>query len=390
MSPVLTAPVRLSVPGPSLRRATLAALSVLGVGLGGCGPTLVNFDPNNAVSIDVRPVEGQKVFCPGATFQVEVLAKLQSGSQCSSTDRNVGCQGQKDAVINPTMIRLEGSTGKRTGDLEKFMWSPPADIFETADTGLVLRAWLEKQVEGQYQKSPVGESELVPVYQCRMGDSFSASSGAPGPDISIAVTSLKTPYYADAALIRVDAQGSRLYYISPSPEQPVHITTYGGDGPAGAQGKAGEKGEDGRAAPSGSPACTRGEAGRDGQDGGPGGPGGDGGPGGNILIQVDKSAGSSLLSRIVAESRGGGPGAAGRGGDGGPGGRGGDGVTGPNCSDVKGQDGRAGRAGQSGQAGRPGQSGPAPTVKMAARQSLFVDEMTTIQRIESAKRKVAH
>lgn len=375
----------------SLRTGLLAALSVLGVGLGGCGPTLVNFDPNNAVSLDVRPVPGQKVFCPGATFQVEVIAKLQSGSMCSSTDRSVGCQGQKDAVINPTMIRLEASGGKRTGDLEKFMWTPPADIFETADTGLTIRAWLEKQVEGQYQKSPVGESELVPVYQCRSGDTFSAgSAGAAGPDVQIAVAPLKTPYYADAALVRVDVQGSRSYYISPSPEQPVYITTYGGDGPQGAQGKAGEKGEDGRAAPSGSAPCTRGEPGRDGQDGGAGGPGGDGGPGGAVRITLDKAAGNALLSRVVAKSLPGGPGAGGRGGDGGPGGSGGSGITGPSCSDVKGQDGRAGRAGQSGQAGRAGQAGPAPVVSMSPRQTLFVDEMPTIQRIESAKRKTAN
>lgn len=370
------------------RAAALGALAIAGVALGGCGPTIVNFDPNNAKSIDVRPAQGQKVFCPGLAFQVEVLATLENGSTCSSTDRTLGCQGQKDAVINPKMVRLEASGGKRIGDLEKFTWAPPEDIFETADTGLTIRGWLEKQVEGQYQKSPTGESELVPVYQCRMSESFSASGyGAPGPDVAIAITPLKTPYYQDAALIRVDALGKTAYYISPTPEQPVHITTYGGDGAPGPQGKAGERGQDGRAAPSGSAPCTRGEGGRDGQDGGPGGMGGDGGPGGAIKITLDKLGGNSLLSRVVAESVAGGPGAAGRGGDGGKGGRGGDGITGPSCSDVRGQDGRDGRQGQSGQAGRPGPAGPAPVVVTASRHTLFVDELPTIDRIEHAKRK---
>ncbi len=376
----------------TVRTGMLGTLMLATGALAACGPTLVNFDPSNAVSLEVRPASGQKVFCPGASFQVEVLAKLQNGTMCSSTDRSIGCQGQKDAVINPTMIRLEGDAGSRKGELEKFLWSSPDDILATADTGLTLRAWLEKTVEGQYQKSVVAESELVPVYACRMDDAFGAgSAGASGPEVRIAITTLKTPYYPDAALVRVDAAGSRSYYISPSAGEAVRITSHGGNGFAGDQGKAGAKGEDGRAAPSGAAACTRGENGRDGQDGGPGGPGGDGGPGGVIRITVDKAAADALKGRILAESVGGAAGPGGRGGDGGPGGRGGDGITAQNCgsSDTKGQDGRAGRAGQSGPEGRPGAAGPAPVITTGTRQSLFADEMSIIQRIESAKRKTA-
>ncbi len=375
----------------TVRTGMLTTLMLASGALAACGPTLVNFDPSNAVSIDVRPVTGQKVFCPGAAFQVEILAKLANGSLCSSTDRSIGCQGEKDAVISPKMIRLEGDQGGRKGDLEKFVWAPPDDIFATADTGVTLRAWLEKTVEGQYQKSVVGESELVPVYTCRMGDSFGPGSpGAPGPEVRVAITSLKTPFYPDAALIRVDAAGSRSYYISPSEDQAVSITSHGGNGASGNQGQSGKQGEDGRAAPSGAAVCTRGENGRDGQDGGPGGPGGDGGAGGPVRITVDKAAADKLKGRILAESIGGGAGPGGQGGAGGPGGHGGDGVTGQGCSsssDVKGQDGRAGRAGQSGAEGRAGNAGPAPVFATGTRQSLFADEMDIIQRIESAKRK---
>ena len=375
-----------------VRTGMLATLMLASGALAACGPTLVNFDPSNAVSLDVRPTTGQKVFCPGVAFQVEILAKLQSGSTCSSSDRSIGCQGQKDAVISPKMIRLEGDQGKRLGELEKFVWEPPADIFVTADTGVTLRAWLEKTVEGQYQKSVIGESELVPVYACHMGDVFSSGTvGGTGPEVRVAITSLKTPFYPDAALVRVDGVGSRSYYISPSAEEAIHIVSHGGNGASGQQGQTGKRGEDGRAAPSGAAVCTRGENGRDGQDGGNGAPGGDGGPGGVIRITVDKAAADALKGRILAESVGGGAGPGGRGGDGGPGGRGGDGITAPNCgsSDTKGQDGRAGRAGQPGPDGRPGPAGPAPVITTGTRQSLFADEMSIIERIESAKRKTA-
>ncbi|MFO0592624.1 MAG: collagen-like protein [Polyangiaceae bacterium] len=372
----------------------MLATLMLGSGaLAACGPTLVNFDPSNAKSIDVRPVGGQKVFCPGASFQVEVLVSLQNGTMCSSTDREVGCQGQKDAVVNPKMIRLEGEPGSRSNDLEKFIWASPGDILATADTGVTLRAWLEKQVEGQYQKSVVGESNLTPVYACRMGDTFGGgSAGAPGPDVKIAITTLKTPYYENAALVRVESGGERAYYISPTADQAVHIVSRGGDGYVGETGKTGAEGEDGRDASSGSPVCTRGEAGRDGQDGGPGGPGGDGGRGGAIRIYLDKTASDVLKGRVLAESVGGSAGPGGAGGPGGNGGNGGRGVSGQGCqssSDVNGPDGRPGRQGQPGPAGRPGQAGPDPVFATATREALFGDEMDIIKRIESAKRKMA-
>lgn len=375
-----------------LRRSMVAALAFMSCGLAACGPTLVNFDPSNAAAIEVRPVSRLKQFCPGERFQVEIVARLRNGTSCSNTDRELGCQGEKDAVMSPGMVRIEASAGGRVGEPEKFLWGPPDDIFATADSGLTLRGWLEKGVEGRLQKSIVGESELTPVYQCRMAGEFggdytagAGQSGLPGPDVNVAVTSLKTPYYPDAALIRVDAVGSRFYYISPAPGQPVRVVSRGQDGGAGEQGTAGVKGEDGR---NGSGQCANGENGRDGGDGGPGGPGGDGGPGGVIRITVDKAIADRVSQYVIAASIGGAAGSGGAGGPGGAAGKGGTaGPTGQGCTGNAGSSGREGRSGTAGQSGRPGAMGPSPLVSSAPRTALFGEEMPIIGRIESAKSK---
>jgi hypothetical protein len=379
-------------------RTGILATLILGSGaLAACGPTLVNFDPSNATAIQVRPASGNRVFCPGEIFQVEVVAKLANGTSCSSTDRARGCQGEEDAVISPSMVRIEASAGGRTGKPDQFMWLPPENVLETADTGLVLRGWLEKKVEGQSQKSMVGQADLKPVYQCRLEGAFAlppaggdGQPGVAGPDLNVAVTTLSTPYYPDAALIRVDSAGSRLYYISPSPEQAIRISSRGQDGGVGQTGASGVKGEDGKSAPSSAPACTQGESGRDGSDGGLGGPGGDGGPGGAIHVTLDKKDADKLRGRVLVESYGGAPGPGGAGGAGGPGGSGGyGGPTGQSCSDTKGADGRPGRTGPVGPAGRPGPNGAAPSMRTAARDALFAEELEILTRIESAKAKPA-
>jgi len=237
----------------------------------------------------------------------------------------------------------------------------------------------------------VAEVDLAPVYQCLADNVFqAASAGEPGPDLNIAVTTLHTPYFADAALVRVEMGGVKKYYISSAPDSVINITDIGGNGPMGNQGQEGVRGENGRSASSDAPECTIGENGRDGQDGGPGHPGGDGGPGGRIKIWLDKAAADKLHGRIVAQSVGGAPGRGGEGGFGGQGGSGGSGVSGQGCSDVTGKPGRQGRQGPAGSEGRAGQAGPPPVVVTAARESLFADEMKIIQRIESAQLKTGH
>lgn len=355
--------------------------------LAACGPAEVELNPLSVVDLQVRPASGQRLFCPGDRFQVEVVAKLKDGTTCSSTDPTRGCMGQKDAVIKAADVRITGSHGGRTGPPEQFIWVPPSNPLDTADTGLTLKGWLEKTIAGQHYKSMEGEAQLKPVYQCQTGAFYTgADYGAPGPDVDVAITTLSTPYYPAAALIRVDAVGTRSYFISPSADQAIQIVTRGQMGAPGLPGQPGEDGEEGKSVSADAPACTMGGHGQDGTDGGPGSQGGDGGPGGRIRIVLDDAAADKLRGRLLTQSPGGAPGPAGPGGPGGKGGRGGrGGPTKSECSDTKGADGRSGRDGQPGLAGRPGQPGPPPEVTTMPRASLFGAEMEIITRIEAAK-----
>lgn len=373
----------------TLRTGWLAAVALLGAGASACGPTVVNFDPSNAAKIVVRPATGRSEFCPGRRFKVELLAELKNGSTCSSVDRARGCLGQEDAVLNNKMVRIEGGPGRFVGDREDFVWEPPADLFATADTGIRLKGWLQGAVAGRLQESVVGETLLTPVYACRSigeyggGSAGAGAHGGPGPNLDVSIAPFKTPFYPDAALVRVDSPYGTDHFISAGPADRIRVVSWGVSGGAGQHGVAGKAGEAGR---SGSGQCANGENGRDGTDGGPGGPGGDGGPGGQIRVHVDKSHAADLQDRLVLESLGGAGGPGGAGGEGGPGGSGGSaGPSGQGCSGQQGQKGRDGRRGSDGQAGRPGPSGPPPTFTMATRATLFAAEMPTIQRIEAAK-----
>ncbi|WP_437989494.1 hypothetical protein [Sorangium sp. So ce145] len=371
-----------------LRRGLLPAVALAGAPLlQACGPAEVQLDPLSVVDLQVRPASGQRKFCPGDPFQVEVVAKLKAGTTCSSTDRTHGCLGQEDAVIKPEDVRIVGSAGSPGG--EQFVWIPPPNPLETADTGLTLKGWLEKTVAGQTTKSMVGESELRPVYQCQPGRWYPGGGpGAHGPDVEIAITTLSTPYYPDAALIRVDAMGERTYFISPSMDQTVQIVSSGQMGAQGAPGLPGENGENGKDAAVDAADCTPGGDGTNGTDGGPGGPGGPGGNGGRIRIVLDEAAVYKLRGRVLTQSLGGAPGPAGPGGQGGLAGVGGrGGRVAPACMETKGKDGKPGRNGQAGFPGWPGQPGPPPEVTTLPRASLFAAEMGVITRIEAAKAK---
>lgn len=378
------------------RTFVLSALLPAALALAGCGPKQMDLDPRSAVDIQVRPASGQRLFCPGDRFQIELVAKLKDGTSCSSTDRSRGCLGEKDAVIKGSDVRLDGSAGALV-DAEKFVWLPPAEPLETADTGLTLKGWLERTVEGQQQKSMIGEAELRPVYQCHMEAAFGSppanapgAAGADGPQVTIAVTSLSTPYYPAAALVRVESGGNRYYYISPSSDQAIRVTARGQDGAAGVPGAPGPKGEDGKAVPKDAPACAKGGTGKDGGDGGDGRIGGAGGMGGVIKIVLDAAAADKLTGRVLTSSPGGSGGFGGAPGPAGPGGAGGaGGPTTPDCPDNTGVPGKPGRAGRAGAPGPGGAAGPAPVITTAARDTLFAAEMPVITRIEAAKAKPA-
>jgi hypothetical protein len=359
-------------------------------GLTGCGPSALQIDARDVVNVDVRPASQQNLFCPGDPFKVELVAKMKDGTKCSSHDGTRGCLGKEDVIIDPDLVRIEASSGKPG---RGFVWVPDEDPLLTANAGLLLRGWVESKGDGQVHKSMVDEKLLTPVYDCMQDNVFTipqmggrGEHGAAGPDLRVAVTSLSTPFYPNAALIRVEDGASRAYFISPSADKAIRVLSRGQNG---APGSPGVKGSDGtRGASNTNQPCAKGGAGGDGADGGQGGSGGDGGPGGRITIVLDDAVAEKVRGRISGVSTGGegGPGGpGGQGGDGGEGGQGG--ATGPDCTDNKGPDGRDGREGQPGQAGRRGQDGQSPVFSTASRATLFAAELPVIKKIEATPAK---
>jgi len=368
-------------------------LAALVASLAACGPKKVALNPQSVVNVSVRPRSGQPLFCPGDAFQVEIVTKMDDGSSCSNIDHSRVCMGEDDRIIDPSLLHLRGSHGQES---KRFVWMPPSDPLSTAATGLHLDAWLEGPVEGgPSEKSMVGSIDLRPVYQCQMKRVFAAPSqngwqgqnGVRGPEIRVAVTTLSTPFYPDAALVRVEAPGQRFYLVSPSADRPVEIVTRGQDGAQGARGQAGVAGT----APDGdapTDPCVRGLKGNPGGPGQAGGRGGRGGDGGLVRITFDAAASDKLRRRVLISSAPGQGGAGGRGGPGGAGGPGGPGgPTDPKqCPNTQGPPGANGQAGPAGPVGAPGQAVTPVTTEMA-RQQLFGTELTMIQQIEATPAK---
>jgi len=356
----------------------------------GCGPTQAQIDPRNVADLKIKTAAGPTLFCPGAPFGVEFVAKLKDGSTCSNFNANTGCMNQKDTVIDPTVLRLSGSNGQ----VHRQGWVTDRDPLKTADTGLRLRGWLEQVFNGQTVKSMVSEVDLKPVYQCMEQDDLTqsrtnredGSNGAAGPLITIAITTLSTPYYADAALIRIESGTMRKYFISASSDKPIRITAGGQPGALGARGAPGADGKPGAAAPG---ECKNGGNGTDGTVGGPGGKGGDGGPGATIKVILDDTNPDKLKNRLLISTPGGAGGDGGLGGPGGQGGVGGAAGAKPanapaTCAPKAGNPGRNGPDGARGPRGNPGPTGPAPVFETAKRQTIFADELPAIQRVEGS------
>lgn len=356
--------------------------------LAGCGPTQAQIDPRNVSDLKIRNASGQNLFCPGAPFNVEFVAKLKDGTTCSNLNADSGCMHEKNTVIDPTVLRLSGSNGQVQGQ----GWVTDADPLKTADTGVRLRGWLEQVISGQNQKSMEAELDLKPVYECKSQANFSpgngrddGSNGSAGPMITIAITTLATPFYPDAALIRVESGTMREYFISPSADKPIRITA---TGQPGARGKQGAPGSDGRPGDAGAE-CKVGTDGTDGTAGGPGGKGGDGGAGASIKVLLDDANPDKLKGRILIANPGGAPGEGGFGGVGGKGGVGG--AAGPkpanapaDCNPQAGKSGQNGANGANGPRGNAGATGPAPSFENAKRFVVWANESQAIQRIEGS------
>lgn len=369
----------------ALEKMALGGIALLAASAAGCGPAQIEVDPSKVVNVNVAPASGQLLYCPGDAFLVEVVAKLDDGTSCSTHDPARGCMGKSSALLDPAKVHLEGSSG--APGAEPMVWMPDGDPLKTAGTGLSLKAW----ITGASGKSMDGESTLKPVYDCKLdvaygGGIATGNPGAAGPNLTIAITPISTPFYADAALVRVELPGQRLYLLSPSADRPVKIVTKGQDGMPGPQGAAGVEGKPGPDTTTPAVACAMGGEGAPGTDGGVGGPGGDGGAGGTITVLLDDKAADKLRGRVILASLGGNPGAGGQGGWGGKGGPGGKGgQTSPDCLDTTGPQGKTGANGAAGPIGKPGAAGPAATFENKAREALFGTELPTIQAIEATK-----
>jgi hypothetical protein len=367
---------------------------VISTGVLACGPSLVELDPRNVVNVNVAPASKQPLFCPGDAFQVEVIAKLKDGTSCSSTDSSRGCMGKKNAIINPTDVRITASSGKQVGSADKFVWLPDPNPLSTAGTGIKLRGWLEKVIDGASVKSIEGETSIRPVYECKKENVFTypqhghdGKPGRAGPNLVVAITSLSTPFYPDAALIRVEYDAIRVYLISPSADQPVRILAQGQQGAHGVPGEPGRKGADGKDAMQ-KTQCNRGTDGEPGSNGGPGGPGGDGGAGGSIKVLLDDRVADRLRGRVLLGAPGGYAGPGGDGGLRGQGGRAGQG--GPEaeqCPQTAGEPGKSGERGANGAPGQPGPDGRAPEFENALREKIFAPELSIVAQIEATKAK---
>jgi len=356
--------------------------------LSACGPSKLALNPQQVVNVSVQPASGQALFCPGDAFQIELVAKLSDGTLCSNLDGDKGCMSEKNSIIDPALVRIDAGPGAFT-DMSKFVFTPPVNPLETAEAGIMLRGWVE---QGGI-KSMVGERRVSPVYDCQRDyvatlpqPGKNGENGQPGPELTVSVTSLSTPWFPNAALVRIENGTEKIYFISPSADRRIRVVSKGQDG---AQGAAGAPGAVGTPGQSTGAACSTGTDGGPGLAGGPGGNGGNGGPGGRIRLVVDDAKAEMLKSRVLLESVGGAAGAAGASGPGGAGGKGGAaGADEGKCGGVApaaGKDGALGQPGPSGKAGQAGPNGPATEQSAGARSTLFAAELPTISKVEAAK-----
>jgi hypothetical protein len=359
-----------------------------------CSPSQVHLDPRNVTAVSLKLPTPEPTFCPGQPLRLELRAQLKDGSTCSSNDPQAVCMGQKGALIDPSDVRIQGSSGVLSQSGADFLWNPPPDPLATAVVGMTLRAWLEATAEGAPQKSPAAQLDLRPVYHCMRENVFShprpaapGQDGSPGPDLKVSVTTLTTPFYPEALLVRVEHGGRRAYIISTDRSQPISIISKGQTGAPGFPGTPGSNGMDGQDGSSRSSSiCEPGRPGGSGTDGRAGGTGGRGGPGGTIQLFIDEAVMEKARGWLGVASIGGDPGARGVGGAAGQGGRGGRHSDIQGCSAADGVNGSAGMRGPDGDPGQRGLNGPPPVVTAASRQSIFADDLPLIQQIEATAR----
>ena len=297
----------------------------------------------------IRITAGPQRVCPGGLISASYEAQLESGLWMPFARTYDKKRPPKLHVVflrraSPDAIPHE------SGD-----WTAAPDPSISAMHGYRLTAFMRAYPSVQ------GFTTIEPDYSC-MPHAFSfegepgpvGASGANGPDVTVRLRYLKSPYYPKLLAAAIEVGSAPPFYVFADANQipPADWLIIESRGGRGGRGAAGTKGQAGG---NGAPGCPGG-AGGAGGPGGPGGPGGGGGRGGRVTVIVP--ADQPLLAGLVdARSPGGVGGAGGAGGPGGSGGKGGviQGSPGQQCqAGAAGADGPKGQAGGEGPVGIPG------------------------------------
>jgi hypothetical protein len=351
-----------------------------------CKPDRIRVQPNDVRTLQVRRFDGATRFCPGEIIQVEMVADLKDGTVCSNLRPNTGCRKQKHAVLDPRSVALFAEPARWVSDREFRLQTPP-NPFATWRDGVELRGWIQSTGTKYPLRTEQVNRRLLPTYLCHSahpqvfsdGQAPTGRVGRRGPNLTVLLTPLPSPFYPDVVLLKVVSGSQVRYFISQDAGHPVTIVSQGQGGGNGSDGQSGRRGSDGRSAVS---ECENGDNGDNGDDGGDGGPGAPGGPGGDVLVVFDQTKVQALERRVIARSEGGPGGHGGRGGSGGAGGSGGSGRSGTNCSGSSGSSGSYGRSGHDGPTGPHGPRGHV-TATRGLRDEMFAPELPTFKELDT-------
>jgi hypothetical protein len=343
-----------------------------------CGPKAIEVKGSDVKQTVVRPKGAEPTFCPGSTFEVEVVAQLTNGENCSTATPGP-CGGSSDAILAKKLVVVTATDG--IFDPESMTVRTNSDPLVSAD-GMLLRGW----VVGAENKRAT--TTLRPVYHCMSKQDFGANYGEPGPNVEVVATMIKTPFYPQVMLVRLRSNGSPPRYVMAPPGMPVRVISRGGDGIPGAPGESGSAGQHGK---DGSSSCDNGGPGAPGGAGGPGGPGGDGGNGGSIVAYLDPTYFAALSAQLELFAPGGGAGYGGSGGAGGQGGSGGSAGSSDSkkcpSGGMQGTQGASGPHGPQGPSGHAGLPGPPPKKIPQPREATFMAELGRIDELSRAQPK---
>ncbi len=268
------------------------AVGLLVVGCGSKGPP-PDYAPAPDLVSRIREVQistNQLRVCPGEVVSVAYDAVLDDGSRVPFSRRYSRDNPPRLHVLflgrsSPEAIPLEG------GD-----WRADPDPHLSAMHGFRLNAFLRAKPAAN------GQVVVEPEYSC-MPNEFSfegergraGQSGGSGPDVTIRVGVLRSPFYERLLVVGLDVGAARLPYVFADPERIpladwLRIESRGGRGGRGVRGRDGTAGSDGQAGCPGSPGGAGGA-------GGNGGPGGAGGRGGRTTVVVPED--EPLLAGLI-------------------------------------------------------------------------------------------